>query len=123
MKPKDEIACATCGGKGRVWTTGAQHVEGWPVLVTWSDGRTAVESTIPTLPPPTCLACEDRRLGIPEQVRSVGADPYPVVDASAPPLERVDGDGGPPERFEQIVIESRGSAKAKKLTRQLGLGI
>ena len=60
MKPGDAITCASCRAHARIWSTGAQHEDGWPVLVSWAtpDGeRTMVESTGTATRQLTCRAC------------------------------------------------------------------
>ena len=60
MTPGDAVTCSACGAYGRVWCTGAQHVDGWPVLVTWAtpDGeRTMLEPTGAAARPLECRAC------------------------------------------------------------------
>lgn len=60
MKPGDSVTCFTCGAYARVWTTGAQHQDGWPVLVTWATPggeRTMIEDTGAAARPLSCRAC------------------------------------------------------------------
>ena len=137
MKPGDVVSCA-CGAQGNVWTTGAQHLDGWPVLVTWPCGRTAVESTKRGEErPPTCLRCEDKRLGLPTPNLPPFAIPqFPPTGAGEGPLNEsressgaVKGAAGagignkaPLERPSDRAL-NRAAAKVQQLTAQLGLGI
>jgi hypothetical protein len=100
MKPADAITCHSCGAHARVWTTGAKHVEGWPVLVTWTtpEGeRTMVEETREGARPPKCRACgeADQRAVV---VHERGADgAFAVPAAPSAPLVRQ-----PPPGFEVV---------------------
>ncbi len=87
MKPGDAVTCSSCGASGRVWSTGAQHRDGWPVLVTWltpGGERTMVEDTGPATRPLACRACgaEDPRAVV---VHSRGEDGAFEVPAVAQP--------------------------------------
>ncbi len=99
-----KATCFTCRAYARVWSTGAQHVDGWPVLVTWAtrDGeRTMVESTGAAARPLSCRSCgsSDPRAVIihsqdvgegPLNAGATGKHLTPAVsaDVSKAPLER-----------------------------------
>ncbi len=98
MKPGDAVTCSSCGASGRVWSTGAQHRDGWPVLVTWltpGGERTIVEDTGPAARPLACRACgaEDPRAVV---VHSRGEDgAFEVPAPAAAPVEAHPDRGAP----------------------------
>jgi hypothetical protein len=96
LRPGDTVTCGSCHAQARVWTTGAQHIEGWPVLVTWKtpEGeRTMIEATGAAARALTCRACgtdDPRAITVWRDVEGKGRvlvhdEPRPAAASPAPP--------------------------------------